>query len=135
MAASSKVNASVEQANVSSGWDEARSDASHPPAVLEIKKKHPTSIPAPDAGATAPQTIDSQTDLHRGSQTIEHRVRGYLARGKNECQKLAKTVGARMQWLKQEHPGYIVAAAAVAGFACGIVIRARRSRRRLNLYE
>jgi len=133
MAASSKVNASVEQANVSSGWDEARSDASHAPAVLEIKKKPPTSIPAP--GATAPQAINSQADLHRDSQTIERNVRSYLARGKNKYQKLAKTVGARMQWLKQEHPGYIVAAAAVTGFACGIVMRVRRSRRRLNLYE
>jgi ElaB/YqjD/DUF883 family membrane-anchored ribosome-binding protein len=132
MAATSKVNASVEQANVSSGWDEARSDVSHPPAVLEIKKKPPTNIPAPDFGAEA---IDLQSDLQTDLHTLEHRVRGYLARSKNECQRLAKTVSRRMQWLKQEHPGYIVATAAAAGFACGLLLRTRRSRRRLNFYE
>ena len=130
MAASSKVNASVEQANVSSGWDEARSDASTPPVTLEMKRTSP-KVYAPEFGAT-----NSQASLqikNTNCQTIGRRVLGYLAQGKRESQRMAQTVGRKMRWLKEEHPGYIVSAAAVAGFAGGLLLRARR--RRFNRYE
>lgn len=126
MAASGKVNASVEQANVSSGWDEARRDASTPPVTLEMKRKSSPSIHAPGSGAM---------NFHASFQTMERRFRDYLAQGKNECQKTAKAVARQMRSLKEEHPGYIITAAAVVGFACGLLLRIRRSRRRLNIYE
>ncbi|HEY1799877.1 MAG TPA: hypothetical protein VGG46_02990 [Terriglobales bacterium] len=126
MAASSKVNASVEQSNISSGWDEAHGEISAPPATLEMKKKSPTTFPPPDSGATNFQT---------NFQTIERRVRDYLVWAKYEGKKKAKSMGRQMRWLKEEHPGYIVTAAAVAGFVGGLLLRTRRSKRRLNLYE
>jgi hypothetical protein len=125
MAASSKVNASVEQANVSSGWDEARAEVSTS-APVEMKKKSPSNVHVPQLGATSFQT---------SLQFMERRVRNYLAQGKDECQKMAKTVGRQMRWLKEEHPGSIVVAAAVAGFGCGLLLRTKQSRRRLNFYE
>ena len=122
MAASSKVNASLEQSNVSSGWDEAHGEIFTPPATLEMKKKSPTTFHRPDFGAM-------------NFQTIERRVRDYLVWAKYEGQKKAKSMGRQMRWLKEEHPGYIVTAAAVAGFVGGLLLRIRRSKRRLNLYE
>lgn len=126
MAANSNVNASVEQANVSSGWDEARSDASTSAKTLEIKKKSPSRFPSPDIGAR---------NLKANFLDVKRRVRSYLARDKNECQRAAKIIGREAHWLKYEHPGYVVGAAAVAGFACGLLLRTRQSRRRLDLYE
>lgn len=126
MAANSNVNASVEQANVSSGWDEARSDASTSPVTLLEMKKKSVDFPAPES---------SGRDLHANFHDMKRRVRSYLARGKNECQRAAKIIGREARWLKYEHPGYVVGAAAVAGFACGLLLRTRQSKRRLNLYE
>lgn len=122
MAASSKVNASVEQANVSSGWDEAHGEIYTPPAMLEMKRKSPTTFHPPDFGAM-------------NLQAMERRVRDYLVWVKNEGQQRAKSIARQMRWLKKEHPGYIVTAAAVAGFVGGLLLRTRQSKRRLNLYE
>jgi len=126
MAASSKVNPSVEQSNVSSGWDEARIEVSAHPLILEVEKK---PLPGPRApGSGAANFEDRWKVLHS-------RVRDYLAWGKHECQRIAKTVGRQMRWVKEEHPGYIVGAAAAAGFACGLALRRTRVRKEMNRYD
>jgi hypothetical protein len=126
MAASSKVNASVEQANVSSGWDEARSATSAPSTALKIAEKSPSGITPPELGVG-----NFQADFY----DMKRRVRTYLARGENKCRKAAGVLWRKARLLKYEHPGYLIGAAAAAGVACGLLLRTRRSRRRLERYE
>jgi len=126
MAASSKVNASVEQVNVSSGWDEAHNEVFTAPVPVELDKKS-----SPRLSKAQVSAVNVQARL----RMVELQVLNYLRQGRNECGKIARAVGRQMQWAKEEHPGYIVIAAGMAGFACGLLLRTRRSRKEINLYE
>jgi hypothetical protein len=101
MAASSRVNASVEQTNISSGWDEAKS--AQPVPVPELLR---------------------EPDFRR----LERQLRAYLRGAADFAFDLAAEVNSRTRSLRDEHPGYLVVAAGLLGLACGFVIRRRRSR-------
>ena len=106
MAASSKVNASVEQVNISSDLHAGDLHTGNENKVLEISGRR------------------AQTDF----ETMQHQLQVYFIRAKSAARRIASDLTSRMQSLRRDHPGYLVAAAALIGFACGFQLRKRRSR-------
>jgi hypothetical protein len=99
MAAITKVNPSVEQANVSSGWNEAKADR---------------PIPIAPARRRADPRI------------LEQHLRENLVRAGDLALHAVEDAVRRMKLLREKHPGYILTFAAFAGVACGVLLRTRK---------
>lgn len=104
MAANPKVNASVEQANVSTGWDEAKAEEmAELLTPVPVPNKIPADIEGPKPDISSISTISTQQAWKR----------------------LLNDIGQRTKLLARERPQLFIAGAGVIGLALGIWWRAK----------